>query len=80
LHRRCTLIAFAASAWVCAPLLANGSGRDPDRAGPVIGVGWRGDGSGRYPEADPPLRWGWVAKSVAQLRAQADGARGIDQL
>jgi RNA polymerase sigma-70 factor (ECF subfamily) len=33
--------------------------------------GWRGDGSGRYPEATPPLHWGQVSKAVKGLRAQA---------
>ena len=40
--------------------------------------GWRGDGSGRYPAATPPLDWGRIAKSVKQLSAQSrkpkDGA------
>ena len=34
-------------------------------------VGWRGDGTGRYPGATPPLHWGRVAKSVKSLRSQA---------
>ena len=38
----------------------------PDRP-----VGWRGDGSGRYPGATPPLHWGRAAKSVKSLRSQA---------
>ena len=33
--------------------------------------GWRGDGNGRYPEANPPLNWGRVAGSVKELSAQA---------
>ena len=40
--------------------------------------GWRGDGSGRYPNADPPLAWGRTARSVKEHSAQArkpqDGA------
>ena len=43
-------------------------------------VGWRGDGSGKYPAAEPPIHWGRVAKSMRQLRAQAarpgDGETG----
>jgi len=42
--------------------------------------GWRGDGSGRYPDAKPPLEWGRVARTVLALRAQAakpkPGAKG----
>ena len=34
-------------------------------------VGWRGDGSGRFPGATPPLHWGRVAKYVKSLRSQA---------
>ncbi|MGD0093691.1 MAG: hypothetical protein ABSE73_27590 [Planctomycetota bacterium] len=33
--------------------------------------GWRRDGSGQYPDAQPPLDWGRVAKSVKILSAQA---------
>jgi outer membrane protein assembly factor BamB len=38
---------------------------------PAKTVGWRGDGNGRYPDANPPLNWGRVAKSVKELSAQA---------
>ncbi|HUU42540.1 MAG TPA: PQQ-binding-like beta-propeller repeat protein, partial [Planctomycetota bacterium] len=34
-------------------------------------VGWRGDGTGKYPKATPPLRWGRISKSVRELSAQA---------
>ena len=34
-------------------------------------VGWRGDGSGCYPDADPPLHWGRESVAVSQLRCQA---------
>ena len=43
-------------------------------------VGWRGDGTGKYPEATPPVHWGRAAKSVLELRSQAakpkDGETG----
>ena len=45
----------------------NGAGPETS----AIGVGWRGDGSGRYPQAEPPVHWGHIAKAVSQLRAQA---------
>lgn len=35
-------------------------------------VGWRGDGTGLYPKADPPAKWSQVSKSVAALRFQAE--------
>ncbi len=38
----------------------------PDRP-----VGWRGDGMGHYPGANPPVHWGRTAKVKYQLRAQA---------
>ena len=41
------------------------------RPSPDRPVGWRGDGTGRYPDATPPLHWARVAKSVLSLRAQA---------
>lgn len=34
-------------------------------------TGWRGDGTGKYPDADPPTRWGRVSRAVAGLRFQA---------
>ena len=40
-------------------------------AGEGATMGWRGDGSGRYPNANPPLEWGRVAKSIKELSAQA---------
>ncbi len=35
-------------------------------------VGWRGDGSGKYPAANPPLRWSRAATMMKLLRSQAD--------
>jgi hypothetical protein len=40
------------------------------QASPTI-VGWRGDGSGRYPSATPPTAWGRVSRAVQALRGQA---------
>ena len=34
-------------------------------------VGWRGDGNGRFPAAEPPLVWSREAKAIKELRAQA---------
>src|ERR1043166_4323640 len=34
-------------------------------------VGWRGDGTGKYPAAQPPASWGRVSKAVKGLRAHA---------
>ena len=33
--------------------------------------GWRGDGNGRFPAANPPLTWGRLAQSVKELVAQS---------
>ena len=44
----------------------------PDfRPSPQQPVGWRGDGSGRYPGANPPVHWGRVPQQKYQLRSQA---------
>jgi outer membrane protein assembly factor BamB len=45
----------------------------PDRP-----VGWRGDGNGRYPSADPPLNWSRTSKSVQGLRGQVRKPRPGD--
>ncbi len=41
-----------------------------DQAAPPI-VGWRGDGSGRYPAATPPTAWGRVSAAIQGLRYAA---------
>ena len=38
--------------------------------------GWRGDGNGKYPRANPPLDWGRIAESVKELAAQARRPEG----
>ena len=40
--------------------------------------GWRGDGTGKYPAADPPVTWGRVSKAVKRLRYQARPPREGD--
>src|SRR6187455_1830113 len=43
-------------------------------------MGWRGDGTGRFPDANPPVGWSRLATSLQHLRAQAskpaDGQTG----
>ena len=39
-------------------------------------VGWRGDGTGRFPKADPPLHWGRISKTMKGLRTQATRPKG----
>ena len=40
-------------------------------------VGWRGDGTGRFPAADPPTHWGRTVKgSYAELRCRAGKPQG----
>lgn len=55
----CGMMLCGAGAWAQKP---------PTPANPV---GWRGDGTGCYPEATPPVHWGRVSKSVLSLRTQA---------
>jgi hypothetical protein len=38
-------------------------------------VGWRGDGSGRFPDANPPTQWGKVSRVMSGLRCRADKPR-----
>ncbi|HUW56132.1 MAG TPA: PQQ-binding-like beta-propeller repeat protein [Planctomycetota bacterium] len=40
-------------------------------------TGWRGDGSGRYPDATPPLQWGYGV-SLEGFRVQAAKPKGDD--
>ncbi len=43
----------------------------PDfRPSPERPIGWRGDGTGKYPGATPPVHWGRIATSVKNLRSQ----------
>jgi hypothetical protein len=63
--------ALIAMFWIGAPVAASGAESRAEAETTAVGVGWRGDGSGRYPQAEPPIHWGRVAKSLAQLRAQA---------
>jgi outer membrane protein assembly factor BamB len=54
-------------AGAAAPLLGSPEWRPtPERP-----VGWRGDGTGRFPAADPPLKWGRTIKGFyAELQCQ----------
>ena len=40
--------------------------------------GWRGDGTGKCPAANPPVTWGRVSKLVKGLRYQARPPRAGD--
>ena len=46
----------------------------PDRP-----MGWRGDGSGRFPAANPPLTWGRLSTAVKGLSAQATKPKPDDK-
>ena len=41
-------------------------------------MGWRGDGSGRYPGATPPTSWGRVSKAIQGLRTKASKPKDSD--
>jgi hypothetical protein len=64
-------VSLGVVSWMGVPLAARGAEGQAEAEAMTIGVGWRGDGSGRYPQAAPPVHWGRVGKTVAQLRAQA---------
>src|SRR5262245_45190984 len=38
--------------------------------------GWRGDGTGRFPEADPPVKWGKISRTLKGLSSQAERPKG----
>ncbi len=38
-------------------------------------VGWRGDGTGKFTGANPPVKWGKVSKQMKGLRCQAKKPR-----
>src|SRR5260221_14344565 len=42
-------------------------------------IGWRGDGSGRYPAATPPTTWGRVSKAIQGLRMKASNPADSDR-
>ncbi|MCW8133678.1 MAG: PQQ-binding-like beta-propeller repeat protein, partial [Planctomycetota bacterium] len=67
------------------PAAAGSPSADPDPApgAPVAGpassgpvTGWRGDGSGRWPDATPPLEWGRYLKVIADHRCQSAKPKG----
>jgi outer membrane protein assembly factor BamB len=41
-------------------------------------VGWRGDGTGKYPSATPPTTWGRASKPLRGLRCQASRPKASD--
>ncbi len=41
-------------------------------------VGWRGDGTGRYPDATPPIHWGINSKVVKELSSQCKRPKDAD--
>ncbi len=41
-------------------------------------IGWRGDGSGRFSEAAPPITWGRVSKAIQGLHFQAYKPKGAE--
>ena len=43
---------------------------------PVFPTGWRGDGTGVYPDATPPMSWGRVGPVLKGLRCQAAKPKG----
>ena len=42
-------------------------------------LGWRGDGSGKYPDARPVLQWSRTSKAVQELRFQAKRPDGYSK-
>jgi hypothetical protein len=42
------------------------------------GIGWRGDGTGKYPAANPPLTWSRTSRGMKTLRFAAELPAGAD--
>jgi len=61
-------MAALAAAWGACSVAA---AQDTPATAPARVAGWRGDGTGRYPNADPPLRWSRISTSIKELSAQA---------
>lgn len=66
---------------LCGPALARAAepqlGSPDFKASPEHPLGWRGDGSGRYPGATPPTDWGrWAKTSIRETRSQAAKPKG----
>src|ERR1051325_3327671 len=40
--------------------------------------GWRGDGTGRFPDADPPVKWGRISSTIKGLSTQAEKPTGAE--
>lgn len=49
----------------------NGWAQDAAKSAVTTVSGWRGDGSGHYPDANSPVAWGRTARSVKEYSAQA---------
>jgi len=41
-------------------------------------VGWRGDGSGKFPGANPPVEWTLISKDVSELRCSGKKPKGTE--
>ena len=66
---------------ILAMLLAAGS-TIAAAAEPILGgesIGWRGDGSGIYPGADPPIRWHRASEALKGLRTRSGPPRGDEE-
>lgn len=46
--------------------------------GAELGIGWRGDGTGKYPAANPPLNWSRTSTGMKGLRFSAEAPGGTD--
>ena len=70
------------SVWCKVPLMVAwvlGFGLSAATAQPAGSMGWRGDGTGKFPAADPPTQWGRVSTAVEDLRFHAGpGGRAPD--
>ena len=83
LHCLNVVVAASLTALAGAAIIASAERSDSDRKpGDQLGspgflpspehpVGWRGDGTGRYPAANPPVHWSRICKQTAALKCAA---------
>ena len=61
---------YSVAAFLCVVLGASGAFAE------TKAWGWRGDGTGLFPDADPPVTWGRISRTLNGLRAQAEKPKG----
>src|SRR5262245_17084269 len=64
------------TAFLVAASLVGGGEPEQSQVRMTRSRGWRGDGTGRFPEADPPTKWGRISRTLKGLTTQAERPKG----